>query len=144
MLTAAEARARLSERGLAKEFQRLATYALRRDEGVLLVRRSVGAAEELSPPDLASIALVVVDGPLVTTDGLSLRYEDIVGGDFVVRDNAAFLFLGEFKARDVFTVPEVMALFPQGATIARIASFEGADGDVQIAHHLHAPIVVSA
>jgi hypothetical protein len=143
VLTAAEARARLVERqDLPREFKQLATYALRRDEGVLWCAGAWSRPKTM-PADLSRIALVVVDGPLVTTGSLSLRYGDIVGGGFVARDDAAFLFLGEFKARDIFTVPDVLGLFPQGATIERIASFEGADGHILIAHHLHAPIVVS-
>lgn len=143
VLTAAEAKARIAERGLARAFHRLALHALRRDATVLWCDGAWARPRKAPLPDLADVALIVVDGPLRTKGGLSLRYDDLAGGGFVARDDTAFLFLGEVRAQDVFTVPGVLALFPAGVTVERLASFEGADGHVLIAHHLHAPIVVS-
>lgn len=142
-LSASEARARLASRSLPREFHALALQALRRDEGVLWCDGSWIRPRKVPVPDLARIALIVIDGPVTTGESLSLRHEDIVGGGHVARDSVAFLFLGEVSARDVFAVPEVLALFAEGLTVERLAALETPDGHVQVARHLHAPLVVS-
>lgn len=143
VVTAAAAKDRISRQGLAKPFRDLVGHALRREETVLWCSGAWARPKKVPVSDLAKVALVVIDGPLITKAGLRLRYDDLVGGGHVARNDAAFLFLGEVQAQDIFNVPDVLALFPRGVAVDRIASFEGADGHVLIAHHLHAPVVVS-
>lgn len=149
MLSTNEALERLKGR-LDARFALLVEHNLRRHNrsGRANVLWCAGAwARPKTPPcsdaELADVALIVIDGPLVTKKSLSLRYEDFTGSGFVARDDAGFLVLGELRARDLFSVPDALALFPEGITVERIASFEGADSLVQVAHHLHAPVVIS-
>jgi hypothetical protein len=141
-LSAKETKARLKTHPLPAPFPRLVAHALRRDEAVLWCDGPWARPKKM-PIDPAKVALIVIDGPLATKKGLSLRYEDILGSGFVPRDDQSFLFLGEVEAHDIFAVPEVLALFPRGLAVERIASLESPDGGIFIADHFHAPLVVS-
>ncbi len=114
---------------------------LRRGEGALWVK---GAWKPPRKPvaDLSRVALIVFEDPVATDRSLVLRQDELAGG-FAARDEVGLIFLGAVRARDVVSVPGVIALFTAGLHVDRVGVFDGDDGHVQIAKYLRAPLVVS-
>ncbi len=102
--------------------------------------------DKLSPKDFRTppndVVAAVFTKPVQTQRSLVLRDQDLFGfrGD---RDGFTFVFLDAVRARDLCQVPDALAIFARGLTVARLASFDGGDCSTTIAGHLKAPYVLS-
>ncbi len=138
-----DALARLKKANLAKESSQMLEHFAKRSGGaVLFVDEPWDALdyEELATDEAVSL---VVFTEAFTCDGpMTLNMEELVG-DTRMRNDCAFVFLGEVRAEAFTTRPDTLAVFAGGLVVESAACFSAADASTHVAKILSAPTVIS-